>query len=81
MNFGLTLSEEEQLISLLDKIQTNHCKNYDTHCSYWHCTSKLDNKACPIEYEICLDLETNGQGWSGCFYCPVFIIRNVLEEK
>jgi len=76
---GLTTAEEEQLISLLNKIQTNHCKNYDGRCFVWNCTSKLDNKACPIEYETCQ--ETDGQGCSGCFYCPVSIIRDVLEEK
>lgn len=79
MDFGLTVSEKEQLIVLLDKIQANHCGNYDGRCFVWNCTSKLDNKVCPIEYET--RQETDGQECSGCFYCPVFLIRNVLDGE
>lgn len=76
---GLTTDEKEQLISLLDKIKANHCKNYDDRRFDLNCTSKLDNKVCTIEYET--RQETDGQECSGCFYCPVFIIRDVLDGE
>ena len=79
MDFGLTLSEKEQLISLLDKIQVNHCENYQCDGLGWNCVRKSDNEVCPIEYETCQ--ETDGQECNGCFHCPVSIIRDVLEEK
>ena len=79
MDYGLTADDKGQLIALLDKIQANHCENYDGRCFVWNCTSKLDNKACPIEYEVYS--KTNYEGCDSCFYCPVSIIRNVLEEE
>lgn len=76
---GLTTDEKEQLISLLDKIEENHCKNYDTRCFGWDCSNKSDETVCPIEYRTYL--ETNYQAYSIGFYCPLFIIRDVLEEE
>lgn len=77
MNYGLTVDEKEQLIALLDKIKTNHCKNYHGSCFGWSCASKFDNQVCPFEYEDYLEGEH-----SECdFYCPIFLIRNVLEEN
>ena len=79
MNFGLTVDEKKQLLALLNKIQVNHCKNYNSNDFGWNCTNKSDNKVCPIEYEVYL--ETECQECGGCFHCPLFIIRNVLEGK
>lgn len=77
MDYGLTTDEKKQLIALLDKIEANHCKNYHGSRFGWNCANKSD--ICPIEYEVYL--ETEYQECAGCFYCPLFIIRSVLEGK
>lgn len=79
MNYGLTVDEKKQLLTLLDKIQENHCKNYHGGRFGWNCANKSDNEVCPIEYEVYL--ETEYQECAGCFYCPLFIIRDILEEE
>lgn len=79
MNYGLTVDEKEQLIALLDKIKTNHCKNYHGSCFGWSCANKSDNEVCPIEYEVYSETELEECG--GFFYCPLFVIRNILEEE
>lgn len=80
MNFGLTVSEKKQLLSLLDKIKANHCKNYDDSRFDWNCTNKFDNQVCPFEYEYENNLEAGYMGRDDCFYCPVFLIRSVLGD-
>lgn len=79
MDYLLTADEKEQLISLLDKIQVNHCENYQCGGLGWNCVRKSDNEVCPIEYKVYL--ETDYEDCIGCFYCPVSIIRDVLEEE
>lgn len=79
MNYGLTVDEKKQLLTLLDKIQENHCKNYHGGRFGWNCANKSDNEVCSIEYEVYL--ETEYQECAGCFYCPLFIIRDILEEE
>lgn len=74
MDFGLTVNEKKQLLALLDKIQANHCKNFDSNDSDWNCIRKSDHKICPLEYMAEDDLEI-------CFYCPVFLIHNVMEDE
>lgn len=77
MDYGLTTNEEKQLIALFDKIQLNHCKNYDDNRFGWSCVNKFDNQVCPFEYEDYLE----GEHPECDFYCPVYLIRNVLEGK
>lgn len=77
MDFGLTVSEKKQLLSLLDKIQTNHCKNYQRSRFGRNCSRKTDNEVCHIEDEVYS--ETEFQDCDGCFYCPVFLIHNVMD--
>lgn len=79
MDYGLTTDEKKQLLTLLDKIKTNHCKNYHGSRFGWDCSNKSDETVCPIEYRTYL--ETNYQAYSIGFYCPLFIIRDVLEEE
>lgn len=77
INYGLTTDEKALLLALLGKIQLNHCKNYDDSRFGWSCASKFDNQVCPFEYEDYLEGEH-----SECdFYCPIFLIRNVLKER
>ena len=77
MNFGLTDGEKVQLLTLLGKIQLNHCKNYDDSRFGWICASKFDKQVCPFEYKDYLEREHS----EGDFYCPVFLIYNVLSEE
>lgn len=79
MDYGLTVDEKKQLLALLDKIQTNHCKNYGSNNSGWNCVRESDNKVCPIEYEA--DAEYLECDFENCFYCPVFLIRNVMNDN
>lgn len=79
VDYGLTAGEKKQLLTLLDKINSNHCKNYHGSCFGWSCANKSDNEVCPIEYEVYL--ETELQECGGFFYCPLFIIRDILEEE
>ena len=79
MNYGLTVGEKKQLLALLDKIQANHCKNYHSNNFDWNCVRESDNKVCPIEYEA--DAEYLDCNSKNCFYCPVFLIRNVMEDN
>lgn len=79
VDYGLTAGEKKQLLTLLDKINSNHCKNYHGSCFGWSCANKSDNEVCPIEYEVYLETELQERG--GFFYCPLFIIRDILEEE
>lgn len=79
VDYGLTAGEKKQLIALLDEIETNHCKNYDPHRFGWDCANKFNDKVCPIEYGTYL--ETNYQAYGLGFYCPLFIVRDILEEE
>lgn len=74
---GLTAEENVLLRILLGKIIFNHCKNYDDSRFGWTCVNKFDNQICPFEYK-----NYSGREHPECdFYCPVFLICNVLEEK
>ena len=79
MKLGLPKYEQKQLIALLDKIKENHCKKYHGSRFGWSCFSEFDNEPCPIEDEVYY--ETQDQECPRCLHCPVFIIRNVLEEE
>ena len=74
MNLGLTADEKKQLLALLDKIKENHCKNYHSNLFGWNCSREPDNEACPFEYEAYSEDMDD-------FYCPVFLICNVLEDE
>lgn len=79
MNYGLTVDEKKQLLALLDKIQANHCKNYGSNDFGWNCARKSDNEICPLEYEA--NIEYLEDDFEYCFYCPVFLIRNVMSDS
>ena len=79
MNYGLTADEKKQLLTLLDKIQENHCKNYGNNDFGWNCARKSDDEICPLEYEA--SAEYLEDDFEYCFYCPVFLIRNVMDGE
>lgn len=80
MDFGLTDSEKKQLLTLLDKVQANHCKNYHSSRHCWNCARESDDEVCPLEFEYENNIETEYCEDDGGFYCPVFLIRNVLGD-
>lgn len=79
-NIGLTVSEKKQLLSLLNKIKENHCKNYHSDLFSISCVNESDDEVCPLEFEYENNIETECSECNNSFYCPVFLIRNVLGD-